>query len=223
MTKRILVIPARLNSVRIKNKNIKKFFGKPIIYYSIKAALKSKIFDEIHVSTENEKIKKIVEKYSVKVKFLRNKNLSNHKTKLIDVFKFVFSKYKKLNIIFDELWYLTPCSPMITSKDLINAKNFFNKKKSNSMLAISEYSPPIQWALKEKNHYLSPIKKKYFSLRSQDLKKTYFDTGTFGAFKKEIFLNNKKESFTGFKLSKFKGIDIDTMEDWILAKKIFKK
>ena len=65
--------------------------------------------------------------------------------------------------------------------------------------------------------------KKYFSLRSQDLKKTYFDTGTFGAFKKEIFLNNKKESFTGFKLSKFKGIDIDTMEDWILAKKIFKK
>ena len=94
MTKRILVIPARLNSVRIKNKNIKKFYGKPIIYYSIKAALKSKIFDEIHVSTESEKIKKIVEKYSVKVKFLRNKNLSNHKTKLIDVFKFVFQSIR---------------------------------------------------------------------------------------------------------------------------------
>ena len=65
--KRLLIIPARLGSKRIKEKNIKKFFGKPIIYYSIELALKSGLFSKIHVSTESKKIKNIVEKFGLKI------------------------------------------------------------------------------------------------------------------------------------------------------------
>ena len=89
------------------------------------------------------------------------------------------------------------------------------------MLAVSDYSPPIQWAMEENNSVLKQISKKYFKKRSQDLKKRYYDTGTFGAFKASD-LYAKKLTLTGFKLPKFKGIDIDTKEDWILAEKIYK-
>ncbi len=73
----IAIIPARSKSKRIKNKNIKLFFGKPIIFYSIDLALKSKIFDKVLVSTDSKKIKKIAEKYGAEVPFIRPKNLSN--------------------------------------------------------------------------------------------------------------------------------------------------
>jgi CMP-N-acetylneuraminic acid synthetase len=73
----ICIIPARLGSRRIKNKNIKLFFGHPIIKYSIDAALQSKLFKEIIISTESNKIKKIAKKFGASLPFLRPKKLAN--------------------------------------------------------------------------------------------------------------------------------------------------
>ena len=101
--KRLLIIPATLGSKRIKEKNIKKFFGKPIIYYSIQLALKSGLFNKIHVSTESKKIKNIVEKFGLKIDFLRNKKLSTNRVKLIDVFRHVVKKFKLLGESFDQI------------------------------------------------------------------------------------------------------------------------
>ena len=69
----IAIIPARIGSKRIKQKNIKIFKGKPLIYYSINAAKKSKVFDKILVSTDSEKIGEIARKYGADVPFLRPK------------------------------------------------------------------------------------------------------------------------------------------------------
>ena len=110
---RILIIPARSGSKRIKNKNIKKLGGKPIISLAIQTAKKSKLFDEIHISTDNNKIANLAEKNSLKIKFLRNKKLSGDKVPLMDVFKFIIKKYKSIGQNFDEVWYLFPCSPFI--------------------------------------------------------------------------------------------------------------
>ena len=140
----------------------------------------------------------------------------------MDVFKFVYNKYLKTKILFDEVWYLTPCSPLIEEKDLVKACKSFTKSKYNSLLAVAEYSPPIQWAYHKHKKQLIPINKKKMTIRSQDLKKTYYDSGTFGAFKKEIFLKNKKPNFFGFEIERFKAIDIDTEQDWKLVKKIYK-
>ena len=220
--KRLLIIPARLGSKRIKNKNIKKFCGKPIINWSIMTAKKSKLFSKIHVSTESMKIKKSVEKQKIRVDFLRQKKLSNDFVGLIDVYKFVIDKYKKLNFFFDEVWFLTPCSPLVDYKDLRLSAKFFQKVDGNAFLAVSKFSPPIQWAMELKNKKLTFIKKKYSLMRSQDLKEYYFDTGTFGAFKNKVFDRRKIDNlkFHGYEISKTKGIDIDNLDDWNLAEKI---
>ena len=94
--KRLLVIPARSGSKRIKNKNIKLFNGKPIISYPIQAAIKSKLFNKIHVSTDSVKIANICKKLGIPDEFLRPKKLSGDKVTLFDVMKFVKSKYKSI-------------------------------------------------------------------------------------------------------------------------------
>lgn len=220
--KRLLIIPARLGSKRIKNKNIKKFCGKPIINWSLITAKKSKLFCKIHVSTESIKIKKIVEKQRIKVDFLRPQKLSNDFIGLMDVYKFVIDKYKKLNFFFDEIWFLTPCSPLVNYKDLRLSAKFFQKVRGNAFLAVSKFSPPIQWAMELEKKKLTFVKKKYSLMRSQDLKEYYYDTGTFGAFKNKVFDKRKIDNlkFHGYEISRTKGIDIDNLDDWHLAEKI---
>ena len=93
--KRLLIIPARGGSKRIKNKNIKKFKNRPIIFYTINNALKSKLFNKIHVSTDSNLVKKIVGKKKIKIDFMRPKKLSDDKTPLFDVYRFVVNQYKK--------------------------------------------------------------------------------------------------------------------------------
>ena len=123
--KRLLIIPARGGSKRIKNKNIKKFNNKPIIFYSIESAKKSKLFNKIHVSTDSRKISNVVKKKGIEVDFLRPKKISDDKTALHDVYKFVVQKYEKLGFSFNEIWTLMPCAPNINYKDLISASKFF--------------------------------------------------------------------------------------------------
>ena len=93
MIRRLAIIPAREGSKRVKKKNIKNFFNKPLIYYSLKAAKNSRLFTKIHVSTESKLIKKKVEKLGFKIDFMRNKNLSRDKIPLSRVIKYVLQKY----------------------------------------------------------------------------------------------------------------------------------
>ena len=157
MTKKLLIIPARGNSKRIKNKNIKKFCGKPIIFYSIKSAIRSKLFDTIHVSTDSKKTFKIVNKIKKGICFKRNKNLAKDTTPLIQVFNYIVESYKKKNIFYDEIWFINPCSPLITFNDLKKASNLYKKQKNNSLLSVSKYSPPIDWAFKRRKNTLLPL------------------------------------------------------------------
>ena len=100
----ICIIPARSKSVRIKNKNIINFFGKPIIAYAIDVAKESKLFKRIIVSTDSKKIAKIAIKYGAEVPFLRSKKLSDNYTTttdvIIDSIKKISSKFNKLVMVF---------------------------------------------------------------------------------------------------------------------------
>ena len=222
MIKKLLIIPARIGSKRIKNKNIKKFFGKPIINYSIETALKSKIFDEIHVSTDSLKVKNILKKYPINIDFLRPKKLSGSKVGLIKVYEFIVKKFLDMGKKFDQIWFLTPCSPLIDTKDLISASKFIKKNKVRNLLAITEYPHPIQRAFKlSKSKKLSPEKKKNIIIRTQDFEKRYHDTGTFGVIDYNSLVK-KKIIFKGFVIARNKGIDIDTIDDWKLAESLYK-
>ena len=114
--KRLLIIPARGGSKRIKNKNIKKFDKKPIIQYPLISGKKSKLFNKIHVSTENKNIFSLVKKLGFEPDFFRKKELSNNLVGINEVINFVINKFKKLKINFDEVWCIYPCSPLINEK-----------------------------------------------------------------------------------------------------------
>ena len=109
MIKRLLIIPSRRVSKRIKNKNIKIFKGKPIISYSIEIARKSKLFSKIHISTDSDVVKNISSRYGIKTDFMRPKYLSDDRTGLMDVYSYVVNKYKQIGEIYDEIWFLLTC------------------------------------------------------------------------------------------------------------------
>ncbi len=224
--KRLLIIPARGGSKRIKNKNIKKFKNKPIIYYTIDNALKSKLFNKIHVSTESNLIKKIVKKKKIIIDFMRTKKLSNDKAPLFEVYKYVVREYKKMGFVFDEIWSIMPCAPNLNAEDLRKISNFYkNLKVKKPILSISKYKVPIEWAcIINKKGELSSLSRKSQLLRSQDIEDKYYDAGQFYIYpgKKLLKLNfiKKNYSYIGYKLPLSKSIDIDDIEDWKIAEKL---
>ena len=116
---------------------------------------------------------------------------------------------------------MTPCSPLIKSEDLIKAAKIFKKQKNNSLLSVSKYSVPIEWAFKIKSNTLIPNNKKKQKTMSQFLEDHYFDTGNFGIFSSDVFYKNKKIAFCPYILPKSKAIDIDDIDDWNLALKLY--
>ena len=125
----LAIFLARGGSKRIKDKNIISFFGKPIIYYGLDVAKKSKIFSEIYISTDSQKIKRIVEKKGFKVKKLRSKKLAKDNVSSLVVIKSILDDYEKENIYFDCIFNIFPASPLLQSQDLKKALRIFQKKK----------------------------------------------------------------------------------------------
>ena len=191
--KRLLVIPARFGSKRIKYKNIKQFSKKPIIHYSIETALKSNLFDEIHVSTNKNNVLKVISKFNLNNKFLRPEYLAGDKTPIFDVLEFVIKKYRTLGKKFDEIWSMSACSPFILVDDLKKASKLLSKNPNKIILPVSKYPVPIEWALEFKKIFkFKGIQKNLFKIRSQDLNPKYHDTGQFICFKSSKFFSLKK-------------------------------
>jgi pseudaminic acid cytidylyltransferase len=222
----IAIIPAKSKSSRFPGKNIALLNGKPLLYYSIRAAIKSGIFDEIHVSTDSKKIKKIAEKYGAKVPFLRNKKLSDSKSSVLEV---VYDHVKRLNfknkLIFICCIYAT--APLINYRNLIKSLTEFKLcNKFNFSLAYTKYRYPVLRALKKVNKKLLPLFAKKMKKRSQDLSEIYHDAAQFFWAKQNAI--HKKNSFFGNKTMGFyihpkEVIDIDYKDDYEFLKIIFKE
>jgi N-acylneuraminate cytidylyltransferase len=225
--KRLLIIPARKGSKRIKNKNIKQFNGRPIISYSLEAAKKSGIFNKIHVSTDSRRIRNIVENYGFEVEFLRPKKISGDKTPVFDVIEYVLKKYKSLGYIFDEVWSISACAPLIFDKDLIKASKLLKKYPNKIVLSVCSYNAPLEWAFKfkKKTFFLMPDNLNAYKIRSQDLVEKFYDTGDFICFKYSEFKRLKKKpdvNYVGYKMPKSRSVDIDNYDDWEFAEKLSK-
>jgi pseudaminic acid cytidylyltransferase len=225
--KPICIIPARAGSKRIKNKNIKKFNNKPIIYYSIKAALKSNCFEKVIVSTDSLKIKKISEKLGATVPFIRPKHLSTDKCPTRPVIKHALSNFISTNYKPEFICFMTATAPLINYRDIIESFKLIKKNNVNFVVSINRFSYPIQRSLIiDKKGFLNMWKKKFANYRSQDLNTFYHDSGHFcwassNAILKEKFTFSNKT--LPYILPSYKAIDIDTMEDWKLAQILQKK
>ena len=139
----IAIIPARSGSKGLKDKNIKELLGKPLIAYSIEAALNSGCFDEVMVSTDSEKYAEIARQYGASVPFLRSEATSSDTASSWDMVDEVLKGYQKLGREFDTFCLLQPTSPLRTSGDIKGAYQFYEDKASFSVVSVceAEHSP----------------------------------------------------------------------------------
>lgn len=217
----ICIIPARGGSKRIPRKNIREFLGKPIIAYSIKAALDSNLFDEVMVSTDDKEIAKIAIKYGANVPFMRSKNNADDFATTFDVVEEVVLRYKsELNKEFDNLCCLYSCAPFVTKEILISGQKLLNENKFDTVFPILPFSFPIQRALRKLKGKISMIQEEYLSARSQDLEECFHDAGQFYWCNTKAVLMTKKlltSNTGGLVISELEAQDIDTDTDWKLA------
>jgi len=217
MNKTIAVITARGGSKRIPRKNIKEFLGQPMIKYAIDAAIESRIFNSVMVSTDDEEIAQIAKQYGAEVPFMRSEETSNDFATTMDVLLEVICKYKKMNIEFDTLCCIYPCVPFLKSDTLVKAYTVFTESNTDALMPVVRFSYPIQRALRVNNEgLLEYIQPEYIKTRSQDLETMYHDVGMFYFYKVDSLpIQNKKIKY--FEMKETEIQDIDTEEDWRYA------
>ena len=221
--KLIAIIPARKNSKRIVNKNIIEFDGKPIIYWTIDAALKSEIFDRIVVSTDCEKIAQISEDFGVKVPFLRS-GLADDFTPVSEVSISTLNQAKDYwNEDYEVVVQMMPNCPNRNKDDIKNAYNFFSDNNLDFLLSCSKFHSSIPWwsftlSKDNKPNYNFP---KLLKSRSQDLDETYCNSGAIWIAKSSKLLKEKtfygKNHFS-YPINWSSALDIDTYDDLEIAK-----
>jgi pseudaminic acid cytidylyltransferase len=223
--KRIAIIPARGGSKRIPRKNIKEFLGKPIIAYSISAALESNMFEEVIVSTDDKEIAEIAVKYGAKVPFLRSfENSQDHST-TIDVIKEVLNWYTQLECYFDQVTCIYPCSPFVTRELIVESYDLLIDPVDVVFPAIA-YGHPIQRAFTlDENNYINLFFDNDIQKGTQFFQKCFHDAGMFYTFDiKSILKSNslRTENTKAIQISELKAQDIDNLDDWKLAELKFK-
>lgn len=216
----VAVITARGGSKRIQRKNIKDFCGKPIIAYSIEAALESKIFDEVMVSTDDEEIAEIAERYGAIVPFVRSKENANDFATTADVLLEVIESYKKIGKEFSCLCCIYPTAPFVTSEKLKKAMMFLKEKECQTVMPVVEFSFPPMRGMYIREGNLEYCHPEYAFTRSQDIEKMYHDCGQFYCVRIEDFVKEKKLVMPNTKaiiVPEREVQDIDTEEDWAMA------
>jgi N-acylneuraminate cytidylyltransferase len=220
MKKNIAIIPARSESKRIPKKNIKNFLGKPIIAYSIEAAIQSNLFSEIMVSTDDIVIADIAKQYGAKVPFFRSSQTANDYATIGDVVEEVLIQYQNLGYYFDNVCCLLATAPFITPKRIIEAYEMLQKQNYEAVFPVVRFSYPIQRALKIVDGKVLMFQPEHFAKRSQDLEPAYHDSGQFYWMRVDEFMKQKRffaQNAGAIILPEIEAQDIDTEEDWILA------
>ena len=215
----IAVVPARQNSKRLKNKNIKSFLGKPLIYYSINEAKKSNFISEVVVSTDSKRIAKISEKFGAIVPYLRNKKLSGDKIETIDVINDLYKKYIYKKKTIRQIIILQPTSPLRDYKDINNSIKFFKKKNADLVMSVSLAKPKNWYYELKSNNKIILNKKKIIKNTNNYLLNGAIYIYNIKTFKKKTF----PKKIYSYVMDKKKSIDIDNQIDFDIAKMIKKK
>ena len=215
--KAIAIITARGGSKRIPKKNIKEFCGKPIIAYSIRAALDSGIFDEVMVSTDSEEIAEIARAYGAKVPFMRSAKTSDDFATTADVLMEVLERYQEMDRTFDVMSCIYPTAPFVTPQKLQSAYDTLTKEQAVMAMPVVAFSYPPQRSYVLNGNMLEMKWKENYNKRSQDLEKMYHDAGQFYMYQVEAFVRLKgqmTESIVPVIVDEMEVQDIDNESDW---------
>lgn len=223
---KVAIIPARGGSKRIPRKNIKEFCGKPMIAWSIEAALKSGCFDRVIVSTDDQEIASVAKKYGAEVPFMRPAELSDDYAGTIPVIKQAIEWLTKNEQAPSLVCCLYATAPFVSAEDIQQGLKQLEQTQASYAFTVTSYAFPIQRAIKiTANDGIEMFAPEHFNTRSQDLEEAYHDAGQFYWGTAEAWTTEKVifgiES-TPVILPRHRVQDIDTPEDWMRAEWLFK-
>lgn len=218
--RRLAVITARGGSKRIPRKNIREFCGKPILAYSVQAALESGIFDTVMVSTEDREIAETAGKYGAEVPFLRSGRNADDFATTREVLREVLEEYERREELFDVLCCIYPTAPFVTAGRLREAVKLLEENGADSVLTVARFDFPPQRCVIIQDGFLQFKWPEYAQTRSQDLEPYYHDAGQFYCLNVESFHEQDvlvMRKTVPLILPETEIQDIDTEEDWKIA------
>jgi len=228
---KIAVIPARGGSKRIPRKNIKEFFGKPMLAWSIEAAISSNLFDQIIVSTDDQEIAKVAESLGANVPFIRPEKISDDFATTTDVIGHAVEWMIEENYSVEAVCCIYATAPFIRFSDLQESYKIFNSGNWEYVFSATDFAAPIFRSFKRnQENGLEMFYPQFFDTRSQDLPEALHDAGQFYWGKPSAWLDGKRifdQHSTPLIIPRYRVQDIDSDEDWIraelMAKSMLKK
>jgi pseudaminic acid cytidylyltransferase len=223
---KLCIIPARGGSKRIPRKNINDFLGKPMIAYSIEAALESGCFDRVIVSTDDIEIAQIAAKFGAEVPFMRPKELANDQADTLSVIKHAIEWVELQENEVKEVCCLYATAPFVQGDSIKLAYEQLKETNADYCFTVTSFSFPIQRAFKvTKQKRIEMFYPSHLNTRSQDLEEAYHDAGQFYWGKADAFKQLKplfSEYASPFVLPRYLVQDIDTSEDWLRAEMMYR-
>lgn len=220
----VAMIPAREGSKRLPGKNIKLLGGKPLIAWSIEAALNSDYIDEVMVSTDDQCIADIALQYGASVPFLRPVELAGDTSSSMDVVEHVINSYLGLEQPFEYLMLLQPTSPLRTAAHINQACEQLFEKDGDSIVSVCpcDHSPLWSNVIPENGSLKGFINDKVVGLRSQDLPEYYRLNGAIYLARTDMLLQHKQFlnaelNVFSYKMDDHSSVDIDSLIDFQLA------
>jgi CMP-N-acetylneuraminic acid synthetase len=224
----IAIIPARSGSKGLKDKNIRLLGGKPLLAYSVEAAIQSGIFDTVHVSTDSQEYADIAAAYGADVPFLRDVRNAEDASSTWDAVREVLRHYAGLGRKFDICVLLQPTSPMRNAKDVQEAYAQFTDSRARSLTSVTAVDHPVQWcfrldsACSLREFASSPYK----NSRRQELEPYYRENGAIYMVGTDDILDPDFDFYSdeciAYVMERSRSIDIDTLEDFLLAEILMK-
>ena len=224
--KNLAIITARSGSKGLPDKNILPLYGKPLMWYSIKAALDSGMYDEVMVSTDSEKYAEIARECGASVPFMRSAETSSDTAGSWDVVREVLREYKKLGKEFDTFTILQPTTPLRTAQDIRDAFALMEREKRDYVLGVIESEHPLGWyfSIDENNNRVYPIDNRVY--QRQAATKYYRPNGVIYIMKPHVIVDNetvKNTPASYFIMDNISSIDIDSEADFVLAEYFLEK
>lgn len=222
---RLAVIPARGGSKRIPRKNVREFCGKPIIAWSIEAALQSKCFDRVIVSTDDEEIADVARRFGAEIPFLRPAKLADDYTGTAAVVRHAIEWFEGNGVTYEEVCCIYATAPFIRAEDIRSGLEIFHSSNADYAFTVTSFPFPIQRAVKISSAGTFEVfYPDHYNTRSQDLEEAYHDAGQFywgktSAWKEGAMLFSERA--VPIILPRYRVQDIDTLEDWIRAEMMF--
>lgn len=221
----VAIITARGGSKRIPGKNSRIFLGKPMLVYSVEAALAAGIFNEVMVSTDDEEIARLAREAGASVPFLRSEETADDFATTDDVLMEVLNTYEERGRVFDYMACIYPTAPFVTAQKLQNAMRLLIEQDGSGVMPVVRYSFPPQRGMAVRNGKLVYCYPENAAKRSQDLEPIYHDCGQFYCYHVARYLacqGNLPDGYLPIVVEETEVQDIDNPSDWALAEMKYK-